>query len=492
MGSGGHQIKPIILDPSDPMASARKMVGMHLSNPEGLRILHHYRGRFYLFTGSSYCAAQDGEVRNAIWKFLENAKRNASILNQGRATGTRVVSFKPSLTTVNNVAAALASVCEVPDELELPAWLPSFKGPGSDLPPHEFLAVPNGLLHVPSGELYSMTPAYFGLNASEVEFDPCAEAPTWGRFLQDLFVNDAESVDTIMEWFGYVLTPDTSFQKGMFFIGPPRAGKGIISRTLRLLVGAKNVCSPTLSSFQGEFGLQPLIGKLLATINDARFSKRADPATVAERLLSITGQDPISANRKNLSFWEGQLTTRFMILSNELPHFTDSSVALIKRFIVVQFTESWLGKEDATLEKRIHHELPGILNWAMAGYRRLHKRGHFHQPASAADAIQAMEDLASPIRAFVRDCCLIGPDHKEGVRVLFERWEMWCDSQGQRYPGTVQQFGRQLRAAFPHIRMEQHPRRYVGVAVDTARLRAKAEEAAKNRPPGWKSFHGTQ
>lgn len=216
--------------------------------------------------------------------------------------------------------------------------------------------------------------------------------------------------------------------------------------------------------------MQPLIGKLLAIISDARFGRRADPATVAERLLSITGQDPVSANRKNLQFWEGQLPTRFMIISNELPHFTDSSVALIKRMIVIQLTQSWLGKEDTGLERRLQSEMSGILNYAIEGYRRLDERGHFEQPSSAMDAIQAMEDLASPVRAFVRDCCIVGSDQTAEVRELFLRWERWCDANGQRYTGTVQTFGRQLRAAFPNVRMMQHPRRYTGIAIDAARL----------------------
>jgi hypothetical protein len=37
------------------------------------------------------------------------------------------------------------------------------------------------------------------------------------------------------------------------------------------LIGKPNVCGPTLSSFAGDFGLAPLIGKPLAVISDARF-----------------------------------------------------------------------------------------------------------------------------------------------------------------------------------------------------------------------------
>jgi putative DNA primase/helicase len=453
------------------MASARKMVEAHLMTPDGLRVIHYYRGNFYWYANGFYRPAEEGEARRAVWDFLDAASK----LDNGRPEP-----FQPNMTSVSNVTDALAAVCQV-GGLELPAWLPNTQAYGADLPPHEFLVVANGLLHVPSGELYPHTPAFFSLNAAEMEFDPSAMAPTWLSFLDEVFDDDHESRSTIQEWFGYCLTPDTSLQKAMFLVGPPRGGKGIISRTLRSLIGPRNVTSPTLHSLQGEFGMQSLIGKQLATINDVRLGRRADPSTVAERLLAITGEDPVSVNRKNQSFWEGRLKTRFMLLSNELPHFTDSSVALINRFIVVQFTRSWLGKEDITLENRIQQELSGILNWALEGYRRLHARGYFVQSKSALDAIQAMEDLASPIRAFVRDCCIVEPDQEVLSRSLFDRWEFWCETQGQNHPGTVQQFGKQLRAAYSGIRMKQHPRRYVGIGLDRVRMQETAAHEHEER-----------
>ncbi len=476
-----RRCQSIILDPNDPMGSARKLVSTDLTSENGLRIIHYHRGNFYWYANGFYRAAEEGDARHAVWEFLDGAWKRDNGHN---------VPFHPNLSAVSNVTGALEALCQV-GALELPAWLPNARALGDDLPPHEFLVVANGLLHVPTGELYPHTPAFFGLNAAEMEFDPSATAPTWLEFLDQVFGDDHESRDTIQEWFGYCLTPDTSLQKAMFLVGPPRGGKGIISRTLRSLIGPRNVTSPTLHSLQGEFGMQSLIGKQLATINDVRLGRRTDPSTVAERLLAITGEDPVSVNRKNKSFWEGRLQTRFMLLSNELPHFTDSSAALIHRFIVIQFTRSWLGQEDKTLEGRIHKELSGILNWAMDGYRRLHARGHFVQPKSAQDATQAMEDLASPIKAFVRDCCMVGPDEVVETWVLFEYWEIWCDAQGQAHKGTVQQFGKQLRAAFSSIRMLQHPRRYVGIGLDRTRLKARAESEhneRKGRTASWKTF----
>ena len=68
---------------------------------------------------------------------------------------------------------------------------------------------------------------------------------------------------------------------------------------------------------------------------------------------------------------------------------------------------SFYGKEDHELTDKLAMELPGILNWSLRGLDRLRARGYFRMPQSSTDAIHQLEDLASPITAFLRDWCII-------------------------------------------------------------------------------------
>jgi putative DNA primase/helicase len=199
----------------------------------------------------------------------------------------------------------------------------------------------------------------------------------------------------------------------------------------------------------------PLIGKRVAIISDARLGGRADQHAIAERLLSITGEDTITVDRKYMSAWTGQLSVRFLVISNELPRLSDASCALVSRFIVLVLTQTFYGHEDQTLTARLLAELPGILNWTIAGWRRLNERGHFLQPRSALDAVQQLEDLGSPIGAFLRERCIIAAGHSVGVGRLFDAWCEWCKAQGRDHPGTAQSFGRDLRAAIPGVKVIQ-------------------------------------
>ena len=436
-----------LLDPQDPMSSARALIVSRYTNEPGERTVHYYRGDFWEHTGSCYQILSDEEVRSEVWRFLDQAERML-----GTPDGkVKKAAFNPNHSRVANVCEALAAICQLDSRLEAPFWLAEQSAP----PAGELMAVANGLLHVPTGTLYRSTANFFGQSTSGVVFNASAPEPKlWLNFLREVFGTDNEAVEALQNWFGYVLTPNTSLQKLLLIVGPPRSGKGTIARVLTGIVGDHSVAAPTIASLSAQFGLSALIGKPVAIISDARFGQRSDPATVAERLLSISGEDAIGVARKFKPDWTGRLPTRFMLLTNELPHFNDSSGAISKRFIVLQLIESFLGREDPKLSEKLITELPGILNWARIGYGRLQERGFFVQPASAKDAIETMESMASPIGQFIRERCRVAAGLQTTVGELFQAWENWCLFQNRR-AGTAQTFGRDLRAALPHIKITQ-------------------------------------
>jgi putative DNA primase/helicase len=433
-----------ILDPRDPMQAARSLVAARFVNDDH-RLLHRHRGTFWRFQANHYALADQETVRADVWKFLEQAQR--------RGENNKLLPFKPSSAQVSSTLDALASVCTLDNRIEPPAWL---DGAGEMPAAAEMLALGNGLLHLPSGEIYPPTPDHFGLTASEVVFDPDAPDPKhWLAFLGDLFGTDEGAITALQDWFGYALSPDTSQQKIMFVVGPRRSGKGTIARVLTALIGRDSVANPTLASLQTPFGLAPLIGKPLAFITDARLGGRSDQAAITERLLSISGEDALTIDRKFMPAWTGRLSTRFTILTNELPRISDTSGALVGRLVVLVLMQSFYGREDPALTARLLTELPGILNWALHGYRRLRQRGYFVQPASAREAIEDLEVLASPTKAFLNDRCHVRPGLSVPVELLYQTWKAWCDSVGRKEHGTKQTFGRDLKAAIPSLRTTQ-------------------------------------
>lgn len=428
-----------LLDPSEPLDVARRFLA-HRANAEKLPEIVRWNGDFLIARGTHYEVISDETINAALYGFADT-KRDVK-------TGAPV---KPDRAFVEELRHALQAAASIDQAvLSAPAWLSPMPG---DPGPQDVIAFPNGLLTLTHPRQFlEPTRRFFNVNAVGFPYDPDAPPPAhWTRFLADVWPVDAESIETLQEFMGLALTPDTSHQKIMLLIGPPRSGKGTINRVLQKLVGEGNYCSPTLSGLGTQFGSEPLIGKRLAVITDARLGTRVDPSAVAERLLSISGEDAQTIDRKHRSSWTAKLSVRFLIMTNELPALLDSSGAFASRFRVLQMTRSFFGREDRGLAERLLRELPGILNWSLEGLDRLRSRGYLRQPKSAEETVAQLEMLGSPIKAFVSDRCDLLPGAATECASLYAAWVRWTEAQGREKPGTQPIFTRNLTSAFPEV-----------------------------------------
>lgn len=232
-----------VLRPEAPLESAIVFLNRD-------RIMHHLQGTFYEWQGTHYSEVAKEEMRAQLYTFLHRARR---VIEKGTAP------FDPTKFKVANVLEAVAAEAQLPSTTRPPMWLDD-----NALPPTELIACANGLLHFPKRALLSHSPAFFTLNALPFDYDPTAPAPAgWLTFLDQLWSKDQDTINTLQEIFGLLLTGDTRHEKAFLLVGPKRSGKGTIARILRKLIGPENVCGPTLSSLATTFGLMPLIGKRL-------------------------------------------------------------------------------------------------------------------------------------------------------------------------------------------------------------------------------------
>jgi putative DNA primase/helicase len=110
--------------------------------------------------------------------------------------------------------------------------------------------------------------------------------------------------------------------------------------------------------------------------------------------------------------------------------------ALAGRFVMTLLRESFYGRENPALTRELLEEAPGIFNWALEGLDRLRQRGYFVTPSAAREAQRHLEDLASPVGAFVRDRCAVGPAFEIDKDALWGAWKAWCLDEGRDRPGT--------------------------------------------------------
>lgn len=352
----------LVISPKKTLPTADAYVRDFHLHPKG-RAIQCYAGLLMEWRDNRYSEVEDNAVKKRLQVWLHESLRY--IFNH-KTEELELVDYESNPGTINSALESIRAFAHLPATVASPSWLGDApKG----LSPSEILPCRSTLLHLPTMQHYPATPQFFTVNALKFDPDPAAPYPaSWHAFLHQLFDGDKESLDLLQEWFGYCLTGDTSQQKMLLMVGPKRSGKGTIARVLTRLIGSGNVSGPTTSSLAGQFGLQPLIGKTLAIVSDARFHGE-NIATVVERLLCISGEDTLTIDRKHMTSVTMKLPTRFVFLTNEFPRLTDSSGALAGRFVILRLTQSFYGKEDTGLTDRLLNELPGILNWAIEGWR---------------------------------------------------------------------------------------------------------------------------
>lgn len=399
---------------------------------------------WWAYDGVRYIEHDDEKLARDVFGFLDVVMTEQKDPETGSIRRERVTARQRG---VHELIKALVRVVPILDG-GAPQWV---QMRATD--PDALRVVPcqNGLLDLKERKVYPSTPRLFATQVLGAPWVPDAPEPVeWLKFLASVWGDDKESIRALQQIFGYLISPDTDFQKLFAIVGPKRSGKSTVGRILKALIGEDSVINPTLGSLERPFGLAPLVGKSVAIIGDARLGGRADQATVVERLLSISGEDPISIDRKNRDAINVRLRTRVVLLSNELPRLYDTSGALPSRFLILQTTKSFLGEEDFKLEQKLIAELPSILKWAVEGYHDLLENGRFVSPQASERAQADLEAISSPITVFLRDICVVAAGQQIEVTALYERWVDWCKSNG-REAGNKQVFGRDLRTILPGI-----------------------------------------
>lgn len=468
--------REVMPSPGNPLAVVRKILrdrtqGKHL-------LLRKWNGDFYTYVGPHYEVTHTESLRKWLYERLEDC----CYIKEDKDGNVEKLDWAPNKSKLDHLIDAMTAPTLIPQEIAPPSWLSTGR------PAHGYVPCQNGLVDIATKTRHPCTPDYFGTVCIPFDHNPDAPLPEqWLAFLRTLWppvaaepncpghftgntllpchgVHEAEEIRTLQQWFGLVLSGRLSLQKMLLLVGPPRSGKGTIARILKDLVGAANCSAPTLAGISQNFGLETSIGKTLMIVGDARLSQQGQE-TVVERLLSISGEDTLTLDRKNKTAWTGTMQTRIMILSNELPRFVDVSGAIASRFVILRLGQSFLGREDTALEGRLRQEFPGILKWALDGLEDLTNLGRISEAPSHMAAMEELYDLVSPIKSFLRDVCgcdgtNLGPFNVPFAD-LYRNYAEWCEENGRK-PKSTAGFSSDLKTTMPGIHTDYRPKDALG------------------------------
>lgn len=418
-------------DPKRVVQNVERALNALFPHDERVKLVYH-REQFYRWTGTHWTYLPMNTLRALVHDLFSRAVFVGSI-GRGQNAQPAWQDFDINRAKLTEIVDGMQHMTLVDEQVEPPVWLDRQRAMDyPELPAREVIACGNYLVHAGSRRVFTHTPRL--MNTFAVDYDYSFDAPppsAWLQFLNELWPDDPQSIDVLQEIFGYLLTRRTDLQKMFMMIGPPRSGKGTIIKVLSLLLGgARNVTSISMADLNQNFGLEEIVDKTLAIMQDARFRSRDDGVAV-ERVLSITGEDPVTVNRKNKAILTVKLPVRFFLVSNELPRMADESNALRTRMVLLRLRRTVdETRRDPHLIDKLAAELPSILNWALDGLDRVATRRAFAKADTAEASLDLMTELSSPLTTFIEDCCVVDPNVMVPKRDLYNVFRAWCAETG--------------------------------------------------------------
>jgi putative DNA primase/helicase len=309
------------------------------------------------------------------------------------------------------------------------------------------LNVRNGTLDLRSGALRSHRREDLLTKIAPVAFDPSAKSPTWDAFVDRVLGGDVELVEYMRRAVGYALTGDVSEQCLFFLHGGGKNGKSTFVNVLLELLGDYAIAAAPNLLMAKSGDAHPtaeadLFGKRFVVCQETEQGKKWGETTVKQ----LTGGDAIRARRMREDYWQFAPTHKFFVTGNHKPAIVGTDEGIWRRLNLVPFEVTIPESErDPHLMDKLRAELPGILNWALAGCAAWRgkplSQGKPARVSGANERYRREQDLFGD---FLADACTLEPEARISRKELRSMYEDWCKETGA-HPLGAKQLAERLR-----------------------------------------------
>ncbi|MCD7035329.1 phage/plasmid primase, P4 family [Metabacillus sp. GX 13764] len=298
-----------------------------------------------------------------------------------------------------------------------------------------YINVRNGMLSLTTFTLQPHSPEFLSTVQIPIEFDPNATAPHFMTFMKDITIDDCQLINVHQELVGYWLTVETKAEKAVYYYGGGANGKSVMASIITALVGADNVSSVALSEFSQTFGMETLIGK---SLNIAAENEMGGKALKTENFKAMVSGDNITINIKYRPAISYRPYCRLVFLVNNLPDSTDVTEGYFRKLIIVPFPRTFKKEErNVELKDELLKELPGILNWAILGLKRLRSNNYQFSACKAIEETErAYYNEQNPVREFFHSHVVKEDGFRTKQSDFHHTYSQWLNIQGIDDKGT--------------------------------------------------------
>lgn len=334
----------------------------------------------------------------------------------------------------------------------------------------------NGYYDIRDGVFYSNSEFSYCTVPHDLTIEK-TPTPKFTEYLNGLL--EPEDVATLQEFTGYCLIPCNKADSMLYLIGSGEEGKSVFGKILEAVLG-KTMVTGSLHDLTGRFGLASLENKLLFLDDDLSLKGFAETAPI-KKIVTCRGQ--IQYERKGKDAYNGPCFCKLLAFGNGVPAdlYDHTHGAERRKLIITTKPKPAERKKNANLAQEIiDEELNGVIMWALAGLRRLHKNGwKISQSKRTQENLETFKDEYAPA-AFLKDTDVVkvgNPDDEVGSMALQEAYRAWCYTNGYKCTDQraicshIKSNGQRLNIQeVPHIKKKapgkrQGPRGFKGLAL---------------------------
>ena len=317
----------------------------------------------------------------------------------------------------------------------------------SELDQHGFaLPVKNGVVDLKTGKFLSADPAMLLTQGTNVEFDANATCPLWEKFLMQVMAGDKEVVRYLQRAIGYSLTTSTQEQCLFFLYGFGANGKSTFLNVLRALMGELGTQSAgeTLLENKRNSGapssdIARLRGKRFVALSEIDDGKHLAEATMK----TLTGGDAVTARHLYSNDFEFTPAFKLWLAANHKPTIKSGGHGTWRRLRLIPFSVRFdKDQQDMQLEKKLLAELPGILNWAIAGCMDW-QRNQLPIPLTIARATEEYRAEMDVLGQWLEEFCIVADGYEIRFDDAFEEFAPWAKT-NYRHDYSKIRFGKML------------------------------------------------
>jgi P4 family phage/plasmid primase-like protien len=295
----------------------------------------------------------------------------------------------------------------------------------------------NGTVDLRTGDLRDHRQDDFLTKIAPVGFDPTATAPLFTSFLERVQPNE-QVREFLKRAVGYGASAEVSEQCLFINHGNGMNGKSTFQEAIAAVLGDYSMRAPTEMLMSRRTGGIP---NDIARLKGARFvaaSETEEGRRLAESLVKdLTGSDTITARFMRAEFFDFSPTHKLFLSTNHKPEIRGTDLAIWRRIRLIPWdVKIPPAEEDKKLTAKIQDELPGVLNWIVAGCLLWQDQG-LNAPEEVRAATKEYRTEMDTLARFIEERCVVGESKEIQSAILYRAYKSWCDETGEEKQSQV-------------------------------------------------------